>query len=60
MMTRGRVAVAIYLSAAERWQLEDWTKSADDILATIEHFRLANLRITQAQQPTMQTSDSGL
>ncbi len=36
-----------------------WTKSADDILASIRRFRLANLRIAEAQQQIRQTSESG-
>jgi len=36
-----------------------WTKSANDILATIERFCLANLRIAEAQQQIIQTSESG-
>jgi transposase len=36
-----------------------WTKSANDILATIERFCLADLRIAKAQQQIMQTSESG-
>jgi transposase len=36
-----------------------WTKSADDILASIKRFCLANLRIAEAQQQISQTSESG-
>ena len=36
-----------------------WTKSAGDILASIERFCLANLRIAEAQQQIRQTSESG-
>jgi hypothetical protein len=36
-----------------------WTKSADDILASIKRFCLANLRIAEAQQQIRQTSVSG-
>ncbi len=36
-----------------------WTKSANDILATIERYCLANLRIAEAQQQITQTSESG-
>ena len=36
-----------------------WTKSADDILASIKRFCLANLRIAEAQQQIRQTSESG-
>lgn len=36
-----------------------WTKSADDILASIKRFCLANIRIAEAQQQITQTSESG-
>ncbi len=36
-----------------------WTKSADDILASVKRFGLANLRIAEAQQQIRQTSESG-
>ncbi len=36
-----------------------WTKAADNILATIERFCLANIRIAETQQQIMQTSESG-
>ena len=35
-----------------------WTKSADDILASIKRFCLANLRIAEAQQQIRQTLES--
>ena len=36
-----------------------WTKSADDILASIKRFCLANIRIAEHQQQITQTSESG-
>ena len=36
-----------------------WTKSANDILATIERFCLTNLQIAKAQQQIVQISESG-
>ena len=36
-----------------------WTKSADNILATIKRFCIANLGIAEAQQQISQTSESG-
>ena len=36
-----------------------WTKSADNILATIKRFCIANIGIAEAQQQISQTSESG-
>lgn len=36
-----------------------WTKSADDILATIKRFCLANLKIADNQAKIVKTSESG-
>jgi transposase len=36
-----------------------WTKSADDILATIQRFCLSTLDLAKAQQQIVQTSESG-
>jgi hypothetical protein len=36
-----------------------WAKSADDILASIKCFCLANIRIAEHQQQITQTSESG-
>jgi hypothetical protein len=63
-MARGRVAVAIELSVSERRELNELarrrqTKSADDILASIKRFCLANIRIAEHQQRITQTSALG-
>ena len=36
-----------------------WTKSADDIIATIKRFCLTTLQIAQTQSEIIQTSESG-
>ncbi len=36
-----------------------WTKSADDILATIQRFCLSNLKLAQDQKLINETSESG-
>jgi hypothetical protein len=36
-----------------------WTKSADDILASIERFSRTNIRIDENQNQNTHTSDSG-
>ncbi|MCA1408957.1 hypothetical protein I6F26_32860 [Ensifer sp. IC3342] len=36
-----------------------WTKSADDILATIKRFWLATLQIANVQNKAAETSESG-
>ncbi len=65
-----RPKVGITLSAAERQELEGlarrrnprpfrWTKSTNDILATIKRFCLRTLDTAQRQHKLIKTSESG-
>ena len=47
------------IQALDRTQPFRWTKSADDILATIKHFCLSNLKLAEDQKPISQISESG-